>query len=128
MTHIWICLLTLLFSMSGPAMEENADFRHSTLAAENTVPSVIYRGGGKNPGSLTPRAVDEGMLSTRDSLSNPWPLAPGQKPTFPFGGPYQVIDTAKLLPGTVIRDGAPFGGSSRFRVGKGLKGAKRRSL
>ena len=79
------------------------------VRAESTVPSAIYRGGGKNPGSLTPRAVDEGMLSTRDSLSNPWPLAPGQKPTFPVGGPYQVIDTAKLPPGTVIRDGAPFG-------------------
>jgi len=37
MTHIWICLLTLLFSMSSPAMEENADFRQSTLAAKTTV-------------------------------------------------------------------------------------------
>lgn len=41
MTHIWICLLTLLFSMSSPAMEENADFRHSTFAAESASSQIL---------------------------------------------------------------------------------------
>jgi Restriction endonuclease fold toxin 7 len=34
MTNILICLLTLLFSMSSPAMERNADFWRSSLAAK----------------------------------------------------------------------------------------------
>jgi len=37
MMQIAFCLLTLLFSMGSPAMEENADFRQSTLAAKTTV-------------------------------------------------------------------------------------------
>ena len=34
MTQILICLLVLLFSLSGPAMGQNAHFRQSSLAAE----------------------------------------------------------------------------------------------
>lgn len=37
MTHIWICLLTLLFSLSGPAMEGIADFWRSSLAAKGAL-------------------------------------------------------------------------------------------
>ena len=73
------------------------------------IPEYVYRGGGKNPGSLKPRPVDEGMLSVRDSLSNPWPLKPGQQPPLPVGKPIQVIDTAKLPKGTVIPDNIPPG-------------------
>lgn len=36
MTHIFICLLTLLFSTSGPAMKGNAEVWHSTIAADAT--------------------------------------------------------------------------------------------
>jgi len=40
MTQILICLLVLLFSLSGPAMGQNAHFRQSSLAAEAT-PSAL---------------------------------------------------------------------------------------
>jgi len=39
MMQIAFCLLTLLFSMGSPAMEENADFWQSTLAARG-VPAL----------------------------------------------------------------------------------------
>jgi len=44
MTHIFICLLTLLFSTSGPAMKGNAEIWHSTIAAEGTVGKTIGLG------------------------------------------------------------------------------------
>jgi hypothetical protein len=69
----------------------------------------IFRGGGKNPGNLTPRPCDKGMLSGRDTLSNPYPLKPGQRPPLPAGKPIQVIDISKLPLGSVLRDGAPLG-------------------
>ena len=72
-------------------------------------PPFVYRGGGTSPSNLTPRPIDNGMLSARDTLSNPWPLAAGQKPPLPLGKPIQVIDTSQLPPGTVIRDGIPYG-------------------
>jgi len=37
MNHILICLLTLLFSLSGPAMGENSDYYRCLLAAESSV-------------------------------------------------------------------------------------------
>jgi hypothetical protein len=43
MNHILICLLTLLFSMSGPAMGEYSDFWQSSNAAR-TAPGVKYIG------------------------------------------------------------------------------------
>jgi hypothetical protein len=49
------------------------------------------------------------MLSARDSLSNPWPLAPGQQPPLPAGKPIQVIDTSRLPAGSVVPDGIPPG-------------------
>ncbi len=79
------------------------------LEPGGTAPGTLYRGGKTNPGNLTPRPSDNGMLSTRDSLSNPWPLKPGQKPPLPAGEPIQVIDTSKLPPGTVVPDGVPYG-------------------
>ena len=42
MTNILICLLTLLFSMSSPAMKGNIEIWHSTLAAEETGPNLFY--------------------------------------------------------------------------------------
>lgn len=35
MTHIFACLLTLFFSLSGPAMGECSDFGQSSIAAES---------------------------------------------------------------------------------------------
>ena len=37
MNHVVICLLTLLFSLSGPGLKRNADFGHSILAADGGV-------------------------------------------------------------------------------------------
>lgn len=34
MTNVLVCLLTLLFSLSRPALKENGEIRHSTLAAK----------------------------------------------------------------------------------------------
>jgi hypothetical protein len=42
MSQLLVCLLTLLFSLSSPAMERNADFWRSSLAAESTVPATLY--------------------------------------------------------------------------------------
>ncbi len=69
----------------------------------NNVPAKIFRGGGKNPGSLTPRPKDGGFLSARDSLSNP--ISKRRKPPLASGEPIQVIDTSKLPPGSVRVDG-----------------------
>jgi hypothetical protein len=37
MNHILICLLTLLFSLSGSAMGKNIDFRPCAVAAESSL-------------------------------------------------------------------------------------------
>lgn len=42
MNHLLVCLLTLLFSLSSPAMEGNADFPQSSLAAKPGVQDAIY--------------------------------------------------------------------------------------
>ena len=75
--------------------------------ATETLPDVIYRAGKTNPGNLTPRAVDDGVLSFRDSLSNPYPLEPGQQPVFRFGDNYFGVETSKLPAGSVMRTGPP---------------------
>jgi len=56
------------------------------------------------------------MLSFRDSISNPWPLAPGQRPVLQPGKPFFGIDTDLLPPGSVIPDGVPPGHVSVFDV------------
>jgi hypothetical protein len=78
-------------------------------AAKETVPPTIYREGNPSPGNLTPRAVDKGNLSFRDSLSNPWPLEPGQRPVLRSGESYFGVNTSKLPPGSVIPDNLPPG-------------------
>ena len=99
-------IITGLVLTSMAPSEESATVS-TTVPDEHVIPAFIYRSGGKNPGNLTPRAVDEGLLSARDSLSNPWPLKPGERPPLPVGAPIQVISTAKLPPGSVT----PGGGS-----------------
>jgi RHS repeat-associated protein len=72
------------------------------------VPPFIYRAGGTNPGNLTPRP-GEAALSFRDSLSNPYPLSPGEQPVFRAGQPYIKVDTSRLPAGSVARDNVPPG-------------------
>jgi hypothetical protein len=85
----------------------------SASVATEAIPSVIYREGTPRPGNLTPRAVDDGMLSFRDSLSNPWtPPAerpPGWRPVLRPDEPYIGIATSQLPPGSVIPDNVPPG-------------------
>ncbi len=50
---------------------------HNDGCAEPVVPPLLYRSGGKAPSNFTPRDVDQGMLSTRGSLSNPVGLPAG---------------------------------------------------
>jgi RHS repeat-associated protein len=77
--------------------------------ADESIPGIIYREGDPNPGNLTPRAVDEGNLSFRDSLSNPVPLAAGQRPVLRPGEKYFGIDTSQLPKGSVVYDNVPPG-------------------
>jgi len=44
MMQILICLLTLLFSLSSPAMERNADSWRSSLAAEGGATKLLTAG------------------------------------------------------------------------------------
>jgi hypothetical protein len=68
------------------------------------LPERIYRAGNPNPANLRPRPGDGGRLSFRDSLSNPRPLQPGQRPVFEPGEPYFAVDPSRLPPGTVFPD------------------------
>jgi RHS repeat-associated protein len=56
---------------------------------------LFYRAGKTNLGNFKLRPGEAG-LSARDTLSNPWPLAPGQRPVFRLGDSYVEIDPAKL--------------------------------
>ena len=73
------------------------------------LPERVFRAGNPNPANLRPRPIDGGKLSFRDSLSNPWPLRPGQRPVFEPGDPYFAVDPSKLPPGTVFVDDRPPG-------------------
>src|SRR5688572_5856349 len=59
----------------------------STPPPPGDPPPFLYRSGTKGDSNLNPRPADNGMLSTRDSLSNPWPLEPGQQPPLRLGQP-----------------------------------------
>ena len=73
----------------------------------------IFRGGGTNPGNLTPRPSDNGTLSFRDSLSEPWP--PGKNLIFK-SSEYFSVDISKLPDGSVIFDNIPPGHVSVVNV------------
>jgi RHS repeat-associated protein len=72
---------------------------------------TIYRGGGTNPGNFKPGS--DGGVSFRDSLSNPYPLEPGQQPVFGHGAKWSGINTGDLPPGSVRFDG----GTGRYAAG-----------
>jgi hypothetical protein len=73
------------------------------------IPPVIYRAGRPNPANLKPRAIDDGKLSFRDSLSNPLPRRSDERPVFLPGEPYFGVDSSRLPPGTVVQDDDPPG-------------------
>ena len=99
-----------LFSTASAAIDVFGGLSaRGTFSESETIPSMIYRAGKTNPGNLTPRASDNGILSFRDSLSNPYPLNPGQQPVFQFGDDYFGINTSKLPPGSIRPDNIPPG-------------------
>jgi hypothetical protein len=70
---------------------------------------LIFRGGNKTLKNLTSRPVDNEILSFRDSLSNSYPLPPGQRPVLAPGRKYLEFDSSKFPPGSVIFDHNPPG-------------------
>jgi len=82
----------------------------------SSLPEIVYRGGTPSPGNLTPRPSDAGRLSFRESLSNPFPLLPGQRPVFEVGKPYFGVRTSDLPSGSVILDNTPPGHVSVWNV------------
>ncbi len=78
MTNILICLLTLLFSLSSPAMEGNANFRQSSLAAEGTagVAGEVAQTGGRAPDFI----VSEGgtVYPVPEGATGPFPARSGK--------------------------------------------------
>jgi hypothetical protein len=82
----------------SPGGVEAATSDAGGLAAEQSVPLLVYRGGSAKPDNLTPRpGVDKTGLSTFDN----WEAAT------PPGGKAQVIDTSKLKPPLVATPDAP---------------------
>jgi hypothetical protein len=70
---------------------------------------TIFRQGSASPSNLKLRPKDEGVLSFRESLSNSYPLPPGQLPVFRPGKEYRQFDVSKLPAGSVIYDHHPPG-------------------
>lgn len=68
MTSVWICLLTLLFSMSSPAMEGKAAFRQSSLASETGANIAL----GSRYSGLRTFASDIGADHLLDVPNNQW--------------------------------------------------------
>lgn len=62
MNHILLCLLTLFFSLSGPAMGANSDFGRSTLAANSAVPKVLRNQAAGNAARDAITAARPGSL------------------------------------------------------------------
>jgi hypothetical protein len=92
---------------TGASVDGEGEVADAVDAADEQIPSVIYREGTPRPGNLTPRSVDNGSLSFRDSLSNP--IDSASRPVLRPGEPYIGIDTSQLPSGSVIMDGIPPG-------------------
>jgi hypothetical protein len=65
MAYIFACLLTLFFSLNSPALEGNAGFWRSTLAAENVAAQRIVIG---KVADLAPSKLAPGESSLLDLL------------------------------------------------------------
>jgi len=113
MNYLVIWLLTLLFSLSGPAMDRNADFWQSTLAAKSVaVPKIGKVADGildwiglKSTLSKPPVGSDlilrsaDGTRQIRFDLTNPHGLKPHVNvetftPRNLFPGDRKMIQTA----------------------------------
>jgi hypothetical protein len=76
----------------------------SARIPDKSVARILYRAGRPSPSNLRPRAVDQGELSFRDSLSNPWPQKSGGRAVFVPGDHYFGIDATRFPTGTFRRD------------------------
>ena len=97
MNKIVLCLLTLLFSLSSPAMERNADFWRSTLAAKaggSALEQALAR--AKPVGDRLEAVLDDGskVIFRRDVGSKAHPLPGYPKPTDHWN-----IEVHKPIPG-----------------------------
>src|SRR4051812_16898513 len=90
-----------------PTSLQNAA-RLATIGGDEERP-LVYGAGNPSPANLRPRPVDQGKLSFRDSLSNPWPLKSGQRPVFEPGDTYFGIDASRQHPGSLVKDDDPPG-------------------
>ena len=97
MTRLILLLLTLLFSLSGPAMGDNGDFDRCCLAAKGT---VVYR-----------------ELSAADRIA----LDAGQ-PLMPKGTGGSILDHVRGQPTGHISVSETAAGTARFTGGNGLVG------
>ena len=69
MNHILACVLTLLFSMSGPAMGKNSDFCRSSFAAD-TGATTLYRAVSR--AELEDISATGGFRAGGGSMGNKW--------------------------------------------------------
>jgi len=96
MTRLFLLLLTLLFSLSGPAMGEYSDFERSSLAAKTI--EIVAQNGTKITGFTKhgiDRVVGDGAKragvkpeALLDALKNPKKVTSGIDSQ---GRPYQVF-------------------------------------
>ena len=111
MSQLLVCLLTLLFSMSSPAMEGNAVFRQSFFAAEvggkptTTVLSdvtVISNGKVVGQGDVylrpTIEGIESGKIAPRDIFQNR-PLPGKTTPELPVKPPGYYQEFVHPTPG-----------------------------
>jgi filamentous hemagglutinin len=83
MTRVLICVLALLFSMSGPAMEGKADFQHSSFAAKNTTAldwSIVSKAGETRAAHVT---AQHGALNLQKPVQGVF-----------YGNPVNTLDNA----------------------------------
>jgi len=76
MTQLLICLLTLLFSLSSPALEKNADLGQSSFAAKKTasLPRYYIENGVRR--SIASREAQLGEIPAAINREGPPPAQP----------------------------------------------------
>ena len=113
MSQLLICLLTLLFSLSSPAMGQHAHFRQSSLAAENEV--TVYRafGGDSRAQGFSWTTEDPRTVANfRDAAGLPSGGASGANNTADFliqgkVNPADIIKSRPALPLDGNKGGLP---------------------
>jgi hypothetical protein len=108
MTRLLLLLLTLLFSLSGPAMGTNSDFSRSTLAARTTLTSTV--------GELRAAGLRDAHHVVQDAAVRNLPgyntqLAPGVQlpgPSTAVGTPHYIAtQVQRQAGGGTLAAGAP---------------------